>query len=71
MLCGDGECVVVPTIGIPYYDYATLDDAYNLWLNDMITEAQLDNMLVSVPGYVEDQYIDNLLVTILYCFSQS
>lgn len=60
VLCVDGYCVVVPNIGVSAQYYNTIDNAYNLWLNDKINYDQLDFMLINVPWAVEKQYLDNL-----------
>ncbi|MBS0287577.1 MAG: hypothetical protein JSR17_09785 [Proteobacteria bacterium] len=62
VLCFDGICKVVPQAGIPANYYGTLDNAYNLWLNDAISDEQLDQMLLYVPWNAEEKYIDNMLL---------
>lgn len=61
VLCIDGICKIVPTIGVPAQYYATLDNAYNQYLNDQINDDQLDQKLIFVPWEFEEHYIGNML----------
>lgn len=62
MICSQaaGFCLFVSRQGVPDQYYSILDNAYELWFNDLINDNQFEQKLAKVPLDCRLSYENNL-----------